>query len=63
MNKHFQKAEDKIRSAISSLQYLLPRDGEDISYYSHMFVDEALKNIIEAKGLMYVGATQEAGDE
>lgn len=52
MHIYHKQAEEKVKTVISDLEKLLPRDGEDISYYTHGIMDEPIKDLIEIKILM-----------
>ena len=55
MNKYFREAQSEVMSAIEYLQRLLPEDGEDISCYTHRYIDDPMTNLANAKGLMVAG--------
>jgi hypothetical protein len=55
MNENFQKAEKIVKEVIEELKRLLPRDGEDISFYNHCVLDESISDLIEAKAEMAIG--------
>ena len=55
MNQWYTEAERNVDQAIRELEYLLPRDGEDISCYNPSHMDSILENVIKAKANMAIG--------
>lgn len=57
MHRHYATAEKLVRSAIEDLERLLPRDGENISFYAPTMLDSPIRKVIEAKVYMAMAAT------
>ena len=56
MNTGFTEAERIIREVILDLQTIISaKDGEDLSYYNPIMLDEDIKELIEARSFMAVG--------
>ena len=51
-NKYNKRAENLVRETIASLEKLLPKDGEDISYYNPGVLNEPIRKLIDIKILL-----------
>ena len=55
MNQFFQNADKLVREAISDLEVLLGKDGDDISSYNPVAIDAAIGNLIKARSQIAIG--------
>lgn len=52
MNKYHQQVQQIVQEVIEDLRRLLPRDGEDISYYNPCAVDTAILDLVKVRTLL-----------
>ena len=56
MNAGFEEAERIIKEIILDLQTIIStKDGEDLSYYNPIMLDEDIQRLTEARSFMAVG--------
>ncbi len=52
MHKYHEQAEAAVRDVIKQLECLLPRDGEDISYYNPGIMADPIRKLIGVQVLL-----------
>lgn len=62
MNEHYKLAESLIKETISDFNRFLPQDGEDISYYYSVALNDSIMRLIRAKDEMVRGEMVEISE-